>query len=310
MYIFFSKDSEFLIHIYSTMETLLFDHFNFFRLNFPFLMNLYRTLEYSITATKYLKNAIYFLEQCLIEQVIPASLTCSIYTNFSNEPFPTIYKYLLENRIGVLKRELDCKYSTSSYLYNLLKSKLHSNIFYKLVDFCHMIARNKSERRRSCLSVKLEQLCSASPWNKFSCTENVINLSSYNLTQDEKIFLGLGLGFSMPPTKKDKFSFLSKICRRNDYLSIFGPQAGFQSSNKLPQRFFKAFLSLKSNKNIIIKPADKGGSVVVLDVHQYKSKCNLLLQDADTYCQPPSQTCTYFQCRCEGKRSFKLNKCC
>ena len=64
---------------------------------------------------------------------------------------------------------------------------------------------------------------------------------------------------------------------------IFGLQAGLESSNKLPQRFFKAFLSLKTNKKIIIKPADKGRSVVVTNVLQYESKCNLLLQDTDTY---------------------------
>ena len=97
------------------------------------------------------------------------------------------------------------------------------------------------------------------------------------------IFRSLGWDFLCPRSKKYRLFLLSKICRRNDYLSIFGPQAGLEYSNKLPQRFFKSFLSLKNK--IIIKPADKGGLVVVMAVLQYESKCNLLLQDTDT-CQP------------------------
>ena len=46
--------------------------------------------------------------------------------------------------------------------------------------------------------------------------------------------------------------------------------------------YLKFFIS-KKIKKVIIKPSDKRGSVVVMDVLQYESKCNLLLQDMDTY---------------------------
>ena len=75
--------------------------------------------------------------------------------------------------------------------------------------------------------------------------------------------------------------------------------------------YLKFFIS-KKIKKVIIKPSDKRGSVVVIDVLQYESKCNLLLQDMDTY-QPltiyplPKLTRTL---HCEGKLSFKFNKRC
>ena len=56
------------------------------------------------------------------------------------------------------------------------------------------------------------------------------------------------------PQQEEKFYPFQKFAGG----MIFGLQAGLESSNKLPQRFFKAFLSLKTNKKIIIKPADKG----------------------------------------------------
>ena len=208
------------------METI-FDNFTFFRYNFPILLITYRKLEYSTISAKYLKCAIFFLKQCILEQVIPVSLKCSIFTNYLNDPFPNVYRYISEDRIRVLKAQLNARFAESSYLYYHLKSRLHPNIFYKLIDFCHNVARNKSERRRACWSLKLVKLCHASTWDRYSCAENVVNLSSYNLKQDEKTLLGLGLGFSMPPSKKDKFSFVSKICKSKDYLSIYSPQAGF-----------------------------------------------------------------------------------
>ena len=123
LYLYFNKNNECLINIYSTMETF-FDHFKFIRFNFPFLLTTYRKIEYSITTTKYLKSA---LKQCLLEST--TDLICSIFAHFLNYHFPIFYKYILKYRIRVFKRELNCKFTESSCLYNHLKSKLHPNIF-------------------------------------------------------------------------------------------------------------------------------------------------------------------------------------
>ena len=55
-----------------------------------------------------------------------------------------------------------------------------------------------------------------------------------------------GLGFSLPPKQRDKF-FSSHIFAAGTtvILSILRPQAGLESNNKLSQRSFKAFLSVR-----------------------------------------------------------------
>ena len=56
----------------------------------------------------------------------------------------------------------------------------------------------------------------------------------------------------------------------------------FNSDNRIPKRLIDAVNYLKSNKDIIITKADKGGKAVVLDKRVYLQKMNELLDD-DTY---------------------------
>ena len=45
----------------------------------------------------------------------------------------------------------------------------------------------------------------------------------------------------------------------------------------------KTILNLRNDKNIVIKRADKGGCIVILDTHSYVSKMTEMLSDAKTY---------------------------
>jgi len=45
----------------------------------------------------------------------------------------------------------------------------------------------------------------------------------------------------------------------------------------------KTILNLRNDKSIIIKRADKGGCIVILDSHCYASKVNDMLSDTTTY---------------------------
>ena len=54
----------------------------------------------------------------------------------------------------------------------------------------------------------------------------------------------------------------------------------------------KALMELKNNDSVIIKPADKGGAVVIMDIIDYRAECLRLLSDERTYqklAQDPSQ---------------------
>lgn len=64
---------------------------------------------------------------------------------------------------------------------------------------------------------------------------------------------------------------------------IFKSSKEFHSANNLSKPEIQALHSLKSNENIIIKKADKGGGIVVLDKLSYRDQVNTLLADTQTY---------------------------
>lgn len=45
----------------------------------------------------------------------------------------------------------------------------------------------------------------------------------------------------------------------------------------------EALKDLKSDQSILIKPADKGGGVVILDIEDYEQEMSRLLNDPETY---------------------------
>ena len=56
-----------------------------------------------------------------------------------------------------------------------------------------------------------------------------------------------------------------------------------RNGNKIPVRLHKAIQYLKSNRDLIICKADKGGKVVILDTRLYESKMLDILNDPNTY---------------------------
>lgn len=65
----------------------------------------------------------------------------------------------------------------------------------------------------------------------------------------------------------------------------------FQSSvdSNLTPTQLEAIKSLQNNLYIIIKPADKGGNLVIMNVEQYESMCRRILENSDWY-RPISKT--------------------
>lgn len=56
-----------------------------------------------------------------------------------------------------------------------------------------------------------------------------------------------------------------------------------KKDQNLTPRQRKALTRLQNNKDIIIKPADKGGNVVVQDLKQYKEICQKILRNTQWY---------------------------
>ena len=54
-------------------------------------------------------------------------------------------------------------------------------------------------------------------------------------------------------------------------------------SNNLPPEEKRALKELMENNNIVIKPADKGGAIVIQDKEKYKSECLRQLNNREHY---------------------------
>ena len=127
--------------------------------------------------------------------------------------------------------------------------------------------------------------------------ENIINLSSRQLSIFEEKVLGLGMSFNLPPTERDiistaaafdKFLYKNRENLNNKGDLIRGMVSPLLLSIKkqtplLPKSLYEALKVLGKSRDIKIMPADKGGKVVVLNQADYDDKIFNLLSDGDTY---------------------------
>ena len=146
---------------------------------------------------------------------------------------------------------------------------------------------------------KLESLYGA-PIFMPTQTSKIMNLSTHNLSEDERALLEKGLNFS---AHKDSSKLKTKISVEKLYSNINHKDASkqiqientdelkaklacFGAKNKplkaednLSKTDKAAVKSLMTNKNIVISRPDKGGGVVIMNSSDYYGKLNLLLQD-------------------------------
>ena len=113
----------------------------------------------------------------------------------------------------------------------------------------------------------------------------VINLSTYNITKDERELLENGMNFSVTPPALPTIDLIAKIettltaMTTEEADTIRADLSSIIRKAKPPKRNItrKQSISLKflqQNENIIILPADKGRATVVLDKEDYIKKCN------------------------------------
>ena len=113
----------------------------------------------------------------------------------------------------------------------------------------------------------------------------VINLSTYNITKDERELLENGMNFSVTPPALPTIDLIAKIettltgMTTEEADTIRADLSSIIRKAKPPKRNItrKQSISLKSlqqNENIIILPADNGRATVVLDKEDYIKKCN------------------------------------
>jgi len=121
--------------------------------------------------------------------------------------------------------------------------------------------------------------------------KNVVNLSSYKLSEDEYSLLGKGLKFALPPkyvpitdtcaaieSRLEKLDNDTQKVIRSNISNVIHKQ---NFSTKVKDH--KIVKNLKSKNDIIILSADKGGKTVIMNRLDYNSKCENMLNDDKVY---------------------------
>ena len=159
---------------------------------------------------------------------------------------------------------------------------LPAQIFTTSIDVVNLNLTRKTRKYKQHLSEKMSILCNNSIWKTFSNTSLVTNLSNYRLTDTELELLGLGLGFSIGPSKNSILQIISSFCANKNIIPLIAKNL-CNNTIRFPARYQNALNSLKKNKNIIIRRADKGAGIVLLNYIDYISKAENMLNDASTY---------------------------
>ena len=255
----------------------------------------YRHFEKSICQIHYIKVRKEFLNECKLEQVLPQSLKIDLKADFS--PFHDVKRAILDDRIKALNYDLESEKFKSRRFHRNLKCLISPQILKQMENNAHNFSRFKAGIRRNNLMRKMDTLRTMSRWYEFTMPENVINMSSRNLSFFEKHCLGLGLTFNLPPTQKDTISVAAsfekliyndrdnRIGNKDLIRGIVSPLllSIKKGTPWLPKSLHCALQNLENDRSIRIMAADKGGKVVVMDKSMYDSKIENLLDDVQTY---------------------------
>ena len=272
--------------------------------NYPFIRKSYRTFRNAVVSAHLRKSQVKFLKDCLDNCIFPKTFLPQRLRFVNNNPFPDAAKELLLLSIDKTKIEINyCFRKLRKSLIQFENVVTSSNLisysdFNIMKDYVYHI--KNVELRKSTIhhSNKLETIFRNSPWVKYSNRDNVLNKSSVPLTLDQLVVLGYGLSFGLPPDNTTLLDFLTEFSKfefrmsNNATVEDLSTLKGFmlnsiyrelRNGNKIPIRLHKAIQYLKSNHDLIICKADKGGKVVILDKRMYDEKMNNLLNDQTTY---------------------------
>ena len=255
---------------------------------------MYRKVEKRVIQIQKKKERIKFLKKCLEEKVLPTTFEW-VKRLDKTSPFPAESIKVRKSEIEDLKEDVDEDY------YHLRQSKmamfqqLPDSLEHRVVSFLKTIGQSRASTKEAELTGRLQKLVDNSPWTAFSQGNNIVNYSSYDLSNYQKQVLGYGLNFSLPHEKRHFFSVLEELeklkCFGDDFNHSFVlmnlENIFYDLKNDirdfLPKRFFTAIKDLKSEKSIRICKADKGGKVVIVDKNDYREKMKALLSDTCVY---------------------------
>ena len=226
-----------------------------------------------------------FNDVCLRENILPN------YVNFRTyDPAIRNQRTTIEFKKQLLKREAlkkekyieELKHQKAQLLDALNRTNISNENLTRVLSLQDEIIRNKEQIVKTRTIKKLNSLYHGKIVLKEECN-NYVNLSSYNLSEDEKQFLNLGINMHVP-NKYDKlhketeiemlYSSLIDLQRKNkinisDSLpSLLTAESkkhrnNLRQENTISPQLKRAAAALRDNEAIVIRKADKSSIYVV-----------------------------------------------
>ena len=118
-----------------------------------------------------------------------------------------------------------------------------------------------------------EQFCRRLRLQEYFSAKNRDNCSSANNNKTKEW---------TPPDGRNQF-IESFVNRARTYYDNFISSISLDTTSNHPNNQQAALKDLSSNNDIVIKEADKGGAITIINKEYYIADCNTLLEDNSTY---------------------------
>ena len=245
-----------------------------------------------------IQETLYFNKKCKSNNILPKSL-------LQRPPIRTPQGFQVAR--GNAFRYLNCyiqdgykKLKSSNHKLNQLRQQILDNLPYYIIDdLDNYISHRKIIYKRNInnrLREKYNNLANIK-FQKNTTNKNlVLNLSSKQLTDMEKLVLEKGLNYSLQNDKANYPKFIASVeniieeinnisCEEKTILrhQISNAIKPIKNKNNLDKEEVKALKALKSDRTISIVPADKDQSIVILNKNDYIDKVEDHLSDRSIY---------------------------
>ena len=256
-------------------------------------------LEYRVKQVARFKNHLTFNLRCLHKKVLPLGLNIKspVNTTRAKSLMWRVGFRLLRERIAIITHTVDRIVSDSERIEVNLSNILSNVDFQRTMELCNKSYMNEFRRVRSRQLRKFD--CLMKKHQKSSGTSTgppglnkdkwVINLSGQELSESEVSLLQKGMNFAISPSKLPLLQIITpieqamqklppstaEIIRASVFLTLKKhkpPALNITPSEK------EALRSIKKRDNLVLLPADKGRSTVILSRTDYEKKAYDILQ--------------------------------
>ncbi|XP_072020328.1 uncharacterized protein [Amphiura filiformis] len=261
------------------------------------------------------RNHLVYSLRCRDQKLTPPSLKlrCPVNTNKAKDIIKRAEKGLIRERIRVVNNKIKNLKAKKDQLKDDVNNEIpaESDIGQKIERHLATVSETTYQDTKRRHLQKLEILTKKAAANNKKFHDSaidlsgsqlkkwVVNLSKYKLNAAQTSVLTKGLNYAISPPKipAEEFVLATELAWKHlplaDGIQLRAKIASTLKSSKVPEQNVtkeerKAIKDLKKAEDIIILPADKGKSTVVLDRVDYDEKVNTMLGDKKTYEELPN----------------------